>query len=340
MTAAAPFSGANEPGSHGPELAPRLPGNSVQGLARSLKKQWKRYRKGLKRCQDNLSEKAIHAFRVETRRLLSTAELLGGFLPARRVEKVQRLLKRHLDVFGDLRDTQVQLAAVRGMLRAFPAARPFRDRLREREERFARRTRKNVKKVRTGRLAKLIAGCRGEVERQLAGAAPEKARALLLRSVDRAFRRTRQLRTRIDARDTLTIHRTRVAFKKFRYMVEALAEHLPAVTEERREAMHHYQTMMGEIQDAEVLLATLDTFLRKEEMKPEAARRLRAELLRRRQRLIRVYLGAADQLLHFWPLPMFGRASVPASPHLPGRSRESGLAGTLALPGQRLGNAR
>jgi len=302
MKTTTPFSGANEPASRGPGLPARLPGNSVTWLARSLKQQWKRYRKELKRCQNEFSEKAIHAFRVETRRLLSTLELLGGFLPARRVEKAQRLLKRHRDVFDDLRDTQVQLAAVGRMLRVFPAARPFQLCLLEREDRFAKRTGKNVKKVRTGRLGKLIAGCRGNVERQLAEAGPEKALAILLRSVDRAFRRTKQLRMRIKPRDPWTIHRTRVAFKKFRYMVEALAKHLPAVTSERLAAMRHYQTMMGEIQDAEVLLAALDKFLRKKEIKPEAARRFRAELLRRRQRLIRVFLKAADQLLEFWPL--------------------------------------
>ena len=67
-----------------------------------------------------------------------------------------------------------------------------------------------------------------------------------------------------------------MAFKKFRYMVEALAEHLPGATQGRLAAMHHYQTMMGDIQDAEVLLAALDKFLRKQEIKPEAARRFRA----------------------------------------------------------------
>ena len=287
-----PSSGANGPGSRGAGL-----------LARSLKRHWKRYRKQLKRCQRKCSSGAIHAFRVETRRLLSTVELLGGFLPARQVEKARRLLKRHLDVFADLRDTQVQLAAVGGMRRAFPAARPFQACLREQEERFIRKTRKNIRKVRTGRLGKLIAACREDAEKQLNEAAPRKALAALLRSVDRAFRRTRQLRMRIKARDAWTIHRTRVAFKKFRYMVEELAEHLPAVTGERLTAMHHYQTVMGEIQDAEVLLAALDKFLRKQEIKPEPARRFRAELMRRRQRLIRVYLKAADQLLEFWPLP-------------------------------------
>jgi CHAD domain-containing protein len=292
MKRAASSSGASEPGSRGPGL-----------LARSLKQQWKRYRKQLKRCQHECSPGVIHAFRVETRRLVSTLELLGGFLPARRVEKAQRILKRHRDAFDDLRDTQVQLAAIGNMRGTFPALRPFYACLREREERLTRKTRRRLTKVRTGRLGKLVTTCRGEVEEQLTKCTPRKALAVLLRSVDRAFRRTRQLRVRIDARDTLTIHRTRVAFKKFRYMVETLAEHLPSVTERRLAAMHHYQTMMGEIQDAEVLLATLDKFLLQQEIRLGPVRRFRAELLRRRQHLIRVYLKAADQLLEFWPLP-------------------------------------
>jgi CHAD domain-containing protein len=301
MKRAVPISAANEPGSRGPGL-----------LAGSLKQQWKRYRKQLKRCQHECSPRAIHAFRVETRRLVSTLELLGGFLPSRQVEKAQRILKRHRDTFDELRDAQVQLAAVSGVRRTFPALRPFYACLREREERLTRKTRKRLTQVRTGRLGKLIAGCRGEVEEQLTKCAPRRALAVLVRSVDRAFRRTRQLRGRIDASDTWTIHRTRVAFKKFRYMVEALAEHLPGIAAERLAALRQYQTMMGEIQDSEVLLATLDKFLLRQEIKPGAAHRFRAELLRRRQRLIRVYLKAADQLLEFWPLPNSGAGVSPA----------------------------
>ena len=120
-------------------------------LARpALKQQWKRYRKATEALPGEVLREAIHDFRVETRRLLSSLELLGGFLPARRVEKRQRLLKRHLDLFDDLRDTQVQLAAVGKLLRGFPAARPFQACLLEREERFARKTRKSIRQVRTG----------------------------------------------------------------------------------------------------------------------------------------------------------------------------------------------
>lgn len=289
-----------------------LPGSTSDFVTCSLQQPWKRYRKVLKRCQDKFSPKTIHDFRVETRRLLSSLELLGGFLPARRVEKAQRLLKQHLDLFDDLRDTQVQLDTLARMGRVSAAARQFRASLLKREERFTRRTRRQIRKVRTNRLGKLIAGGREEVEASLEDSSPRKARTALLRAISRAFRRARRLRSRINPRDPVTIHRTRVAFKRFRYMVEALAKCVPGVTDGRLAAMRRYQTMMGNIQDSEVLLRALDRLLRKKEVKPEAMRPFREKLLRRRQRLIRTYLTAADRLLEFWPSPDNRAGGLPA----------------------------
>jgi len=309
MKPAAPLSRANEPAWRSRGLPASMPGNSLKDLARALKKQSKRYRKELRRCQERFSEEAIHQSRVETRRLLSSVDLLGSLVSVRHLEKAQHALKRHLDALDDLRDTQVQLVTVGKMLRVFPAARPFHAFLLKREKRFTRKTRKRIKQLQHRHLGRLIAACRDDVKAHLEDRPPQRVAEVLLRSVDRAFTRTRQRWTHVRPEDTRTIHRTRVAFKKFRYMVEALADFLPGVTDDHLAAMHHYQTMMGEIQDGEVLLRTLDKFLRKQEIKPEAARRFREELLRRRQWLIRVYLGAAEQLLEFWPLPR-SRADV------------------------------
>ena len=272
-------------------------------VAGSLEQQWKRYRKALKRCQRKFSPKAIHAFRVETRRLLSCLELLGGFLSDQPLDKVRRLVKRHLDLLDDLRDTQVLLATLARMRRRSSAARLFRACLLKREQRCIRRSHKQIQKVRSRRLGKLVAECQEDLEERLADSTPRKTRAALLRSVNRAFRRAGRLRARVSPQDPTTIHRTRVAFKKFRYMVEALVGCVPGVTRERLEAMRRYQTMMGNIQDAAVLLAALDRFLLEHDLSAKSARRLRAQLVRRRGRLIRVYLAAADQLSGFWPLP-------------------------------------
>jgi len=147
----------------------------------------------------------------------------------------------------------------------------------------------------------IIAGFRAELRERRKWCTRSRTRTLLLRALDRAFTGVKRLRRRVNPNNTATIHRTRVAFKRFRYMVEALATMLPEATKKRRADMQHYQALMGDIQDMEVLLATLRKFFKKNEIKQESARRFHEELLRRRQWLVQTYLDAADQLNDFWP---------------------------------------
>ncbi len=274
----------------------------LRHLGGSLHTQWQRYRKRLKRCQRHFSEEAVHDSRVETRRLLATVELLCAFIPERDVKKARRALKDHLDSFDRLRDTQVQLMYVEHLIRTFPAAKEFRAWLRTREARFVRESRQAVKRIRTRRLGKRIAGFERELTQRREETKPEREFSVAQGAIRLAFARVARLCRHVNATDTETIHRTRIAFKRFRYMVDALAPLLPVVTEQHRQAMRGYQSMMGDIQDVEVLLATLDKFI-KHGHNDRATQRLRAEFARRREQLIRVYLNAAGKLQLFWPLP-------------------------------------
>jgi CHAD domain-containing protein len=273
----------------------------LEHLGNSLRTQWRRYRKRLKRCQERFSEEAVHDVRVEARRLLSTLELLGAFVPESDIKKVRRALKRHLDTFDQLRDTQVQLGYVKRMAGTFPDAHAFYDWLRKREARFTRTTRKAVKRIKTKRLGRRLAAFEKEIRLQRKRTTRERAFAIVQRAINRAFARVAQLCRHVRADDTKSIHRTRIAFKHFRYMVAALAPRLPAVTEDHCRAMRAYQCMMGDIQDMEVLLAALDKFVQKEEVNAASARRLKKELVRWRRLLIQIYVNAAGRLRRFWP---------------------------------------
>ena len=198
---------------------------------------------------------------------------------------------------------QVQLASVGKMRRTFAAAKPFHAYLKKREDRFTCQTRKDIKCIKTKRLGKLIVACRDDVKHWCSRAGSGKVNAMLLGSINQAFARTLSLRNRINPKDAATIHCTRVAFKRLRYMIETLADYFPRANEKLLDAMHRYQTMMGDIQDAEVLRLSVERFLEKEKVKTGDARQFLRELMARRQFLIRVYLDAADQLLDFWPEP-------------------------------------
>ena len=273
----------------------------LKHLGDSLTTQWRGYRKRLKRCQERFSQDAVHDVRVETRRLLSTIELLGAFVPERDIKKARRALKRHLDTFDRLRDTQVQLDYVGRMAGTFSDVDAFYDWLRERKSHFTRTTRKAVKHIRTKRLGRRLAAFEKEIRLQRKRITRERAFAIVQRAINQAFARVAQLCRHVRADDTRSIHRTRIAFKHFRYMVEALAPLLPAVTEDHRRAMRGYQCMMGDIQDREVLLAAFDKFVQKEGVNAVSARRLKKELVRWRQMLIQIYVNAAGRLRRFWP---------------------------------------
>lgn len=284
----------------GRPLVAGRPPDVLRHLGVALPRQWRRYRKRLKRCQQKFSEGAVHDSRVETRRLLATLELLAAFIPARKLKKPRRAMKEHLKAFDHLRDTQMQLVSVAPVRRIFPAAQKFHAWLCRREVRFIREARQAVKQIKTRRVAKWIAAFEGELRYQRQCTAPARSFIIAQGAIRLAFARVVRLGRRVNAADTKTIHRTRIAFKRFRYMVDALSPLLPAVTDKQRQAMRDYQSMMGEIQDMKVLLAALDKFIEEEENEP-ATQRLRAEFGWRREQLVQGYVNAAHKLRLFWP---------------------------------------
>lgn len=283
--------------------APKLPPETLEFLAVSLKKRWKCYRKQLRKCQRKFSERSVHDLRVEARRLHSLLELLASFLAPGRLKRAQCLLKRHLDTFDDLRDTQVQLPVVRKFRKEFPAAGSFYRFLKKCAARLSRSTCKKARGLRSKPLNKLMTAARNDVKWWLRAAGPRQPNPLLLSAINQAFTLTRKRKDEIGPDDTQSIHCTRVAFKHFRYVIEALALQLPEADEALLARMHDYQTLMGDIQDAEVLLRAFQKFMRKDngEIKPEL--RFERALQERRRGLISKYLAAADQLFDFWPLP-------------------------------------
>jgi CHAD domain-containing protein len=311
---------------NGESQAHILSADMLRKLFTRLKTQCKRYRKKLRRSQKKFSEGAIHEFRVETRRLLSLLELLGPFITPARLKRAVRLLKRHLDTFDELRDAQVQLTGLKKLAGEFPAAERFRAYTARREERLERATSKELKHVKPGRLTELVANCRDDVEKTSKRLNRAQATARLAGVLRDAYDRTYGLRERMSVSDPKTIHRTRVAFKKFRYMVETIAEFLPGITRERLRAMHDYQTVMGDVQDAEVLLQAFHRFRCKQELEAGPARELHQELSRRLRLRVEKYLKVADRLALFRP---FGAKSAMSS------SRQAGPAPGFAKLGIR-----
>ncbi len=265
-------------------------------LLTALAERWGKYCEELKLCKAEFSEEAVHDLRVATRRLVAVMNMLRILDPHPRVQKVRRALKQQLDSLDELRDTQVMLVEVSESMADFPELRPFGEYLLAREKKLLRRARKEIKRLRIAELKRRI-----EKSQESLG---EKVReegwtANLLSAVDQAYARARQAYGEIDARQPATIHRFRVTFKKFRYMVEIVNPILKDVPEEYLKQLHDYQSHMGDIQDAAVLLNTLTEYT--EEAEGGAALlNVRKAFETHRTELIAQFMDRKDAIQNFW----------------------------------------
>lgn len=222
--------------------------NARDVLLDSLEKRWRKYRSELKTCRFEFSEEAVHDLRVATRRLLAVFDLLRVVVPRKLAQPSRRTLKEQLDDLDDLRDIQVLLADISEFMHEAPEMSPFRGYLQGREKQLLRLSRGMVKSNKSKTLSARIEKTRAEI----ASLPDELLSGQLLEVLDEAYEKVTRRLAAVDTEKIATIHKLRIAFKKFRYLIEILHPLLVDFPAENFERMHTYQTMMGEIQDLEV----------------------------------------------------------------------------------------
>lgn len=273
-------------------------------LAQSFAARERGFRKAFKRCRRHCSERTVHELRVSSRRLIATLEVLGSIVSIGEIEEARRALKKLLRLFGPLRDAHIRLLYFEELLPQFPALeKPFRAAAQQ-EQDFMEKVGRVLRRTKLGSLAKQLARVRFTLNKKLRNAASADQLRTLRAVVDEAFGLVQHRRGRVDAADVSTIHRVRVAFKKFRYMAEALQRLLPRMSERRLEAMRNFQARLGDIQDLEVIAGYLRDYAM--ERKPKFRKVLAPalhELQMKHDELIRTFVQNQSQLDRFRPSP-------------------------------------
>ena len=271
-------------------------------LAAALDSRWQSYRKQLRQCQEKFSEEAVHELRVATRRLLAQFTLLSCVAPSAALEKARRILKRRLAALGDLRDTQVQRLFIEQKAASFPELVWLRGWLERRERRLAKSAAEKVNRFKTRKLERWISAMTGDLTAN-AGRSRAQSRlaSAVLRAAAQAFAEAVERRRAIDLTDLRTIHQTRVAFKRFRYMLESLSPGITGLSRRQLRALAYYQRKMGIIQDLEVIQAGVARYTREDKKRGALLHRFRRHLQQRRARALRSFLKSADRLFEFWP---------------------------------------
>src|SRR5262249_35042778 len=148
---------------------------------------------------------------------------------------------------SNLRDTHVQIDAISTMLEDSPELELFYEWLRRKERRLVKRVGGELAKARTRRSTRMVSQF-GRLLHGLAERGDEERNPMLVlvQATRRAFENVIVCYEDIGPENVPAIHRMRTAFKKFRYMVEALAGVVSGITDRQLRAMQAYQTRMGE----------------------------------------------------------------------------------------------
>ena len=269
-----------------------------QPLLEALDQRWKNYRAELKRCRAEFSNEAVHDLRVAARRMLALIRLLNSISPRPRLQKLNRAFKDQLDEFDDLRDTQVILAEISETLQELPQLQKFQDHMQTVEKGLLKTLRKKLKVIDLFDVSKRIRRMRESLKTE----SNSDLVLQILQVVDDAFLITKQRENWINPAQAATIHRVRIAFKSFRYMVEIIDPLLKDFPSENLKRMNDYQTLMGEIQDLEVIMQTLaDAPVHVSSFDPEP---VRSYYERRHAEAISAYIEDMNQINTFWrPAP-------------------------------------
>lgn len=281
---------------------PTFPPKLAKHLARSVCEARRRYRKCLTRCQDRFSEKAVHSLRIETRRILALIDLLGALRFEGPLKKLRKTFKKRLDTFDDLRDTHVQLVLLKPLWKNFPEARTLKKHLCKCEKHLVSKLSCEIQTMKSRKLNRQLKEIQGSLckcanDHPPSGRSSTMAQMLL----GGAFRRVVVLRRLIRRNQPSTIHRTRVAFKRFRYTAELLQPFLPQFTPERITRMKEFQSAAGDIQDVSVLLNRLNKDVERGKLDAACVRNLRAALLRQERSAIDSFMARIGELMDFEP---------------------------------------
>jgi CHAD domain-containing protein len=184
--------------------------------------------------------------------------LIRSISPSPHLQNLRNYFKDQLNSYDELHDTQVMMVEIEEVLDEFPEIEPFLAVLEKREKRLMREAEKIADQVKLESLNRKVASIYSEVEGLIdrqdelieeALCAVDDAYSLVLHRVDSLKRN-----------QVATIHRLRIAMKKFRYLIEIVYPVISGYPTETVGLMHDFQDVMGEIQDVEILLGSMTRY--------------------------------------------------------------------------------
>ncbi len=264
--------------SHREPSTPFKPGPAARALAaRVLLEYLADVSEQLRKVRQAEQIEPVHRIRVASRRFRNAVRIFSRFLPVQR-KKWRKSLRRMARSLGAVRDTDVQILAVRKYLRQLSQKRHASDRpgvqrlllrLTQHRRELQETAVKAIDKLESGGVLESIRTKLRSLKRGGTPRAARKdealrlyARRTLVEKLEQMLAYERFLR---DPRRVTELHRMRIAAKHLRYSLEAYG---PLLGKKNVRAwikpVKQVQTRLGEIHDADVWIAFLPQFVQQE----------------------------------------------------------------------------
>jgi CHAD domain-containing protein len=260
-------------------------------LIDALDEHWRKYRKLLKACRQNTSEDNVHELRVRTRRLISLIELLNSLAPQAAFAKIRKALKKQLDQFDELRDTQVMLFEVAKNMPILPELEPFLAFMHQREQQLLIHSASNIASFYQSKLRRKVKKASKHFERQIANTDLTIA---LPTAIDQVYALAIAHYQTLDPANSTSIHQLRIAVKKWRYTLLSVQALISCLPETGLKQLQAYLSQMGDIQNSVVLLQTLNIFFA-----DKTPFSIEQYYLKQQQDLIQAFMTHAAEILEF-----------------------------------------
>lgn len=256
-------------------------------LLDALERHWRQYRKHLKACRQTASEDNVHELRVNTRRLLALIELLNALEPQATLLSIRKALKKQLDGFDELRDTQVMLFEAAKTLPILPELEPFLAHMHRCEQRLLLENHSFIASLYQPKLRrKLKKAGKRFTDIDLKQALPS--------AIDDIYGMVINRYEALNPAIPNSIHHLRIAVKKLRYTLLATQSIDSALTETDSSILKSQLTRMGDIQNSVVILQTLELFF--QHQIPTAIERY---YMQQQQELIASFMTCCSEILAF-----------------------------------------
>jgi triphosphatase len=234
-----------------PRAHPKPSAASVIGAA--VRASWEHVEAELERYRRQRKEAGSHDLRVGLRRLLAALDLARALAPEALPDELTGRVKRLLRALSPLRDIEIQREAVEKRALDPETRQSLLHWLGRREKKLGKKIRHRVARFPVPKTRLGMAALAAALEERALDPT-SSAYLVIVGSVAERYAAFDRRRRAASEHDLEGLHRTRIAFKKYRYALELAAPLLRPPSKARKGALKRFQDELGALQDSVVVL--------------------------------------------------------------------------------------